>query len=92
MRPSGTGPASSPAALDPDRLFPDPFGPAVDRSDEGHALDAIAEAFGVSLPRFALDHGRLHTLPTRPWTRPAEPGTPDPAFTRTRLTFTRTRR
>ncbi len=56
-----------PAALAPDHLFPDPVGPAVDRSDETGALDEIAKAFGVSLPRFALDHGRLPTLPTRPW-------------------------
>ncbi|MFJ2770962.1 SMI1/KNR4 family protein [Streptomyces sp. NPDC087300] len=60
-----------PDALDPDRLFPDPLGPTVDRTDERAALDAIAAAFDVSLPRFALDHGRLPTLPTRPWTTTA---------------------
>ncbi|MEV7194191.1 SMI1/KNR4 family protein [Streptomyces sp. NPDC093510] len=63
-----------PAALAPDHLFPDPAGPADDRTDEGRALDGIAAAFGVSLPRFALDHGRLPALPTQPWTRPAVPG------------------
>ncbi|MFD7439615.1 SMI1/KNR4 family protein [Streptomyces sp. NPDC059861] len=63
-----------PAELRPDRLFPDPAGPAVDLSDERRALDAIAATYGVSLPRFALDHGRLPTLPTRPWIGPAGPG------------------
>ncbi|MEU6669127.1 SMI1/KNR4 family protein [Streptomyces sp. NPDC046727] len=63
-----------PTALSPDSLFPDPAGPAEDRSDEGRALDAISALFGVPLPRFALDHGRLPTLPTQPWIRPPEPG------------------
>lgn len=57
-----------PAALSPDHLFPDPAGPATDRSDEIRALDAIAATFDASLPRFALDHGRLPTLRTKPWT------------------------
>jgi hypothetical protein len=63
-----------PTALSPDDLFPDPAGPVTDRSDEGRALDAIAARFGVSLPQFALDHGRLPTLPTQPWIRPPGPG------------------
>lgn len=63
-----------PAALHPDPLFPDPAGPATDRSDEARALDAISAAFGVSLPRFALDHGRLPMVPTQPWVRPPGPG------------------
>ncbi|MBL1104418.1 SMI1/KNR4 family protein [Streptomyces sp. 5-8] len=63
-----------PAALSPDQLFPDPAGPATDRSDDARALDAIAAAFQVSLPEFALEHGRLPTLPTRPWIRPPGPG------------------
>ncbi|WP_030542865.1 DUF6461 domain-containing protein [Streptomyces albus] len=63
-----------PRALSPDHLFPDPAGPAADASGEGRALDAIAAAFGVSLPRFALDEGRLPVLPTRPWIRPPGPG------------------
>ncbi|MFE0176003.1 SMI1/KNR4 family protein [Streptomyces sp. NPDC059002] len=65
-----------PAALSPDHLFPNPEGPAADRSDERGALDAIAATFGVSLPQFALDEGRLPTLPTRPWIRPPGPGEP----------------
>ncbi|WP_066927574.1 SMI1/KNR4 family protein [Streptomyces sp. NBRC 110611] len=67
-----TGPL--PAALSPDHLFPDPAGPAADLSEAGRALDAIAAAFRVSLPQFALDHGRLPILPTQPWIRPPGPG------------------
>ncbi|MFI7316399.1 SMI1/KNR4 family protein [Streptomyces venezuelae] len=63
-----------PADLTPDHLFPDPAGPAADRSDEIRALRAIADTYKVTLPRFALTQGRLPTLPTRPWTRPAGPG------------------
>jgi hypothetical protein len=63
-----------PAALSPDHLFPDRAGPATDRSDESRALDAIEATFGVSLPQFALNHGRLPTLPTKPWIRPPGPG------------------
>lgn len=75
-----------PDELSPDHLFPDPAGPATDLSDESRALDAIATTFGVSLPQFALDHGRLPTLPTHPWLRPQAPG-----GTEARLTFTRHR-
>ncbi|MFF2327712.1 MULTISPECIES: SMI1/KNR4 family protein [unclassified Streptomyces] len=32
------------------------------------ALDAIADAYGVSLPRFALRSGRLHAVAARSWT------------------------
>ncbi|WP_405597321.1 MULTISPECIES: hypothetical protein [unclassified Streptomyces] len=55
-------------------------------TDESRALDAIATAFGVSLPQFALNHGRLPTLPTHPWLRPQAPG-----GTEARLMFTRRR-
>ncbi|MEU6819673.1 SMI1/KNR4 family protein [Streptomyces atriruber] len=63
-----------PGELTPDHLFPDPAGPAADRSDESRALQAIADTYEVSLPRFALTQGRLPTLPIRPWTGPPEPG------------------
>ncbi|MCZ9345977.1 SMI1/KNR4 family protein, partial [Streptomyces sp. TRM76130] len=33
-------------------------------------LEAVAEEFGVRMPRHALTHGRLHTFTTRSWTRP----------------------
>lgn len=75
-----------PAELSPDHLFPDPAGPATDLSDESRALEAIATRFGASLPEFALNHGRLPTLPTRPWLRP-----PEPRQVQARLTFTRHR-
>ncbi|QOV44855.1 hypothetical protein [Streptomyces chromofuscus] len=41
---------------------------------ECRALGAIAATFGVSLPRFALDHGGLPTLSTRPWIAMPGPG------------------
>lgn len=37
---------------------------ALDPDDEYESLDAIAEVFGVSLPRFAIRHGRLHAVAT----------------------------
>ncbi|WP_431046836.1 SMI1/KNR4 family protein [Streptomyces sp. P1-3] len=74
IRRSGT----IPAALDPDRLFARAAEETADedagRLGEQRALEAIAAEFGVSLPRFALDHGRLHTFTTRSWTRPPGPG------------------
>ncbi|WKX68691.1 SMI1/KNR4 family protein [Streptomyces sp. XD-27] len=85
IRRSGT----IPAALDPDRLFApeategtsDADTVDADTSDadaarlgERRALEAIAAEFGVSLPRFTLTHGRLHTVTTRSWTRPPGPG------------------
>ncbi|MFJ9952338.1 SMI1/KNR4 family protein [Kitasatospora sp. NPDC091207] len=44
------------------------------RPGERRALAAVAAEFGVSLPRFALTEGRLHTFTTRSWTRPPGPG------------------
>ncbi|MFJ9027327.1 SMI1/KNR4 family protein [Streptomyces sp. NPDC102274] len=35
---------------------------ALDPDDEYESLDAIAEMFGVSLPHFAIRHGRLHAV------------------------------
>ncbi|MFI2608524.1 SMI1/KNR4 family protein [Kitasatospora sp. NPDC018619] len=67
-----------PPGLDPDTLFAAPA-PAVpgegapDRTGERRALAAIAAEFGVSLPRFAITEGRLHTFTTRSWTRPPGP-------------------
>jgi hypothetical protein len=62
-----------PSSLDPDLLFP--LGvPRQDRTGERRALEALAVEFGVRLPRFALTHGRLHTLRTRSWSRPPAPG------------------
>ncbi|UNO38483.1 SMI1/KNR4 family protein [Streptomyces sp. MST-110588] len=69
-----------PQELAPERLFPQIFpqirdgGQDRERRGEAAALAAIAAAFGVTLPRFALTHGRLHTFTTRSWTRPPGPG------------------
>ncbi|MFJ2864230.1 SMI1/KNR4 family protein [Kitasatospora sp. NPDC087314] len=73
-----------PPALDPHRLFgapapdhghgPDGAGELGARQGERRALAAIAVEFGVSLPRFALTEGRLHTFTTCSWTRPPGPG------------------
>ncbi|AXG77477.1 SMI1/KNR4 family protein [Streptomyces paludis] len=67
----GAEPTEAPdAALDPaDPLdpgsAPDPGDP-LDPDDEFEALDAVAEEFGVSLPRFAIERGRLHAVAGEP--------------------------
>ncbi|MBM7168689.1 hypothetical protein JQK87_09755 [Streptomyces sp. G44] len=77
-----------PQDLDPARLFPATRDSGSDSerdgvrsgerdgglSGEATALAAIAAAFRVTLPRYALDHGRLHTFTTCSWTRPPGPG------------------
>ncbi|MFJ1806773.1 MULTISPECIES: SMI1/KNR4 family protein [unclassified Streptomyces] len=60
-----------PEALDPERLFR-PEDPEPDC--ELRALDALHVVLGLSLPRFALTQGRLHTFTTRSWTREPRPG------------------
>ncbi|GHB54325.1 cell wall assembly protein [Streptomyces viridiviolaceus] len=55
-----------PEALDPARLFR-PQDCEVD--GELRALEALRTELGLSLPRFALTHGRLPTFTTRSWTR-----------------------
>ncbi|MFF7639801.1 SMI1/KNR4 family protein [Streptomyces canus] len=62
-----------PAALAPDRLFPQDE-PLTQRLGERRTLGVLAAEFGVRLPRFALTQGRLHTFTTRSWTRPPGPG------------------
>ncbi|MFI8814953.1 MULTISPECIES: hypothetical protein [unclassified Streptomyces] len=52
----------------------DGAGPHLDQEAEIRALDAAAEAFGVTLPRFALRHGRLHAVRGASWTRRPGPG------------------
>ncbi|MFF1381315.1 SMI1/KNR4 family protein [Streptomyces sp. NPDC058308] len=66
-----------PGSLDPDRLFPQDA-PDEERLGKGRlgerrALAALADEFGLGLPRFALRHGSLHTFRTRPWHRPPGP-------------------
>ncbi|QEU96916.1 SMI1/KNR4 family protein [Streptomyces kanamyceticus] len=65
-----------PQDLDPDRLFPELRSGGQNRElpGEAAALTAIATTFGATLPRFALDDGRLHTFVTRSWTRPPGAG------------------
>ncbi|MFE3600989.1 SMI1/KNR4 family protein [Streptomyces sp. NPDC059142] len=73
-----------PDPLDPEELFPeyeeedDPeaVAPGLDPDDEYEALDALSEEFGICLPEFAIRHGRLPTVLTRSWLRPAEQGEP----------------
>ncbi|MFF1442346.1 SMI1/KNR4 family protein [Streptomyces sp. NPDC058295] len=60
-----------PEALDPARLFrPEDSEP--DR--ELRVLEALHTELGLSLPRFALTQGRLHTFTTRSWTREPREG------------------
>ncbi|MFC9426165.1 SMI1/KNR4 family protein [Streptomyces sp. NPDC056987] len=71
-----------PDSLDPEELFPayeegqgagvEPLG--LDPDDEYEALAALSDEFGISLPEFALRHGRLHTVRMRPWLRPPGAG------------------
>jgi hypothetical protein len=51
-------------------------GGVLDPDDEYEALTAVAEAFGVSLPYFAITHGRLHAVVADSWIRPAGPEEP----------------
>lgn len=60
-----------PEALDPARLFR----PADGQPDcELLVLQALHTELGLSLPRFALTQGRLHTFTTRSWTRAPREG------------------
>ncbi|MEE1942914.1 SMI1/KNR4 family protein [Streptomyces sp. TRM 70361] len=65
-----------PRALDPGRFFGDPAGGGTGHGadTERLLLEAVAREFGVTLPRHALVHGRLHTFTTRSWTRPPRDG------------------
>ncbi|MFD3504605.1 SMI1/KNR4 family protein [Streptomyces sp. NPDC058678] len=60
-----------PEALDPARLFR-PKDTELD--NELRVLQALHTELGLSLPRFALTHGRLHTFTTRSWTRAPRAG------------------
>ncbi|MFF8917172.1 SMI1/KNR4 family protein [Streptomyces sp. NPDC015032] len=56
----------------------------------GPALDAIAAAYGVSLPRFALRRGRLHAVAAKSWTGSPRRGGGRVAFTAVAVLRTRT--
>ncbi|MFC8076797.1 SMI1/KNR4 family protein [Streptomyces sp. NPDC057307] len=78
-----------PDALDPRHFFPDPGSDAGPRDEdewegERRALAAVAEMFGLSLPRFAIRHGRLHAVVTGPWIGPPGPDEPRLEFVRHR--------
>jgi hypothetical protein len=60
-----------PEALDPVRLFR-PEDTELDR--ELRVLEALHTELGLSLPRFALTRGRLHTFTTTSWTRAPRAG------------------
>ncbi|WP_376733638.1 hypothetical protein [Streptomyces broussonetiae] len=60
-----------PEVLDPVRLFRPGDG---ELECERRALEALHGGLGLSLPRFALTEGRLHTFTTRSWTRAPGPG------------------
>ena len=63
-----------PDTLDPGVLLPGAGAPELDVDDEFEALAAIADEFGLSLPSFAIQHGRLHAVESRDWIRPPGPG------------------
>ncbi|MEU9749776.1 hypothetical protein [Streptomyces niveus] len=65
-----------PETLDPGRFFPEvPDREAADeRVGERRALAAVSETFGLSLPRFAVQHGRLPAVMTEPVVRPSGTG------------------
>lgn len=60
-----------PDALDPLRLFR-PQDTELEREEA--VLRALHTELNLSLPRFALTQGRLHTLTTRSWARAPHPG------------------
>ncbi|MEW2168299.1 SMI1/KNR4 family protein [Streptomyces sp. NPDC007084] len=60
-----------PEALDPARLFRPQD---TEAADETRVLEALHSELGLSLPRFALTRGTLHTFTTRSWTRPPHAG------------------
>lgn len=83
-----------PDTLDPGLFFPETesgtgrFGN--ESEGEQRALAAVAEMFGLSLPRFAIQHGRLHAVMTAPWVGPPVPGEPQLSFVRHRTPAPRT--
>ncbi|MFT2019325.1 SMI1/KNR4 family protein [Streptomyces sp. 796.1] len=66
-----------PPALDPARFFGDPSQPtdqAATVAGERALLAALADEFGVTLPRHAIRYGRLPMFVSRSWTRPPRDG------------------
>ncbi|WP_371792083.1 SMI1/KNR4 family protein [Streptomyces sp. NBC_01471] len=65
-----------PAELAPGPLGFDSPGTAAHTAAAARALDAIADRYGVALPRLALTKGRLHSFESMSWIRPPGPGEP----------------
>ncbi|OPC77181.1 hypothetical protein B4N89_42280 [Embleya scabrispora] len=67
-----------PRAFDPDTMLAEVAAAGSEererRPGEDHMLRATADEFGVTLPRHALLHGRLHSFETVSWSREARPG------------------
>ncbi|WP_405943907.1 SMI1/KNR4 family protein [Streptomyces sp. NBC_00932] len=63
-----------PAELDPAVLGFGPPDMAAHAAAAARALDAIADGYGVTLPRLALTKGRLHSFESVSWTRPPGSG------------------
>ncbi|WP_439678649.1 SMI1/KNR4 family protein [Embleya sp. MST-111070] len=67
-----------PRAFDPDTMLAEVATAGSEERDrrpgEDHMLRAIADEFGVTLPRHALLRGRLHSFETVSWSREARPG------------------
>ncbi|MCZ4119788.1 SMI1/KNR4 family protein [Streptomyces sp. H39-S7] len=63
-----------PAELTPTALGFETRDAAAQTAAAARALDAIAELYGVTLPRLALTEGRLHSFETVSWIRPPGPG------------------
>ncbi|MGY3681503.1 SMI1/KNR4 family protein [Streptomyces sp. TE33382] len=80
---TGTPPESLDPALFGAALV-DGSGLRLDRDAEARALDAVAGAFGVALPQFAVCHGRLHAARGTSWIRPPGPGEGYLTFSRIR--------
>ncbi|MEV0281130.1 SMI1/KNR4 family protein [Streptomyces sp. NPDC050610] len=65
-----------PPELAPAALGFDTPGTAAQAEAAVRALDAIADRYGVALPRFAITEGRLHSFESTSWIRPPGPGEP----------------
>ncbi|MGW5867210.1 SMI1/KNR4 family protein [Streptomyces sp. NPDC055239] len=63
-----------PAELAPASLGFDTPSTTAQTAATARALDAIADRYGVALPRLALTEGRLHSFESMSWIRPPGPG------------------
>ncbi|MFI5801797.1 SMI1/KNR4 family protein [Streptomyces sp. NPDC051561] len=67
---------TEPVGTKPDETAPDETAPAAVAHAVAtlRALDALAERYGVGLPRHALTEGRLHSFESVSWVREPRPG------------------